>query len=105
MGFWGAGLAKYRWVCNRPGLVLSNRWNLLHRQDLGIYDQPRYQEGGTALRFVDATCITDDARVPVLFAPIDPVPSYSNFHVRRAPFMQALDALLAAHPGAIGAPP
>ncbi|WP_428374592.1 hypothetical protein [Lichenicoccus sp.] len=97
VGFWGAGLAKYRWVCNRPGLVLSNGWNLRHRQDLGIYDQPRYQEGGTDLRFIDAGCITDDAAALVLFAPIDPVPSYSNFHVAREPLMRELDAMLADH--------
>ncbi len=97
VGFWGAGFAKYRWVCNRPGLVLSNAWNLLHRQDVGIYHEPRYQEGGSELRFIDPACVTDDPAAPLLFAPIDPVPSYSNFHVSRAPLMQELDAMLAAH--------
>ena len=100
VGFWGAGLAKYRWACNLPGLVLSSAWNLRHRQDLGIYDAPRFQEGGTALAMIESACITDDPAAPVLFAPIDPMPSYSNFRVERAPLMRALDAMLAAHTSA-----
>ena len=36
-GGWGAGLAKYRWVCNKPGLLLTGEWNLRHREDLHIY--------------------------------------------------------------------
>ena len=102
VAFWGAGLAKYRWACNRPGLVLSNRWNLTQRGDLDIYHAPRYQEAGAAIRFIDADLVTDDAAAPVLFAPVDPVPSYSNFHLEMTGLLAALDAMLAAHTPAAG---
>ena len=97
VAFWGAGLAKYRWACNRPGLVLSNRWNLTQRGDLDIYHAPRYQEAGAAIRFIDAELVTDDAAAPVLFAPVDPVPSYSNFRLEMAGLRAALNAMIAEH--------
>ena len=34
---WGAALAKYRWICNKPGLVLTSRWNLENLHELAIY--------------------------------------------------------------------
>ncbi len=97
VGFWGAGFAKYRWVCNRPGLALSNSWNLRHRGDLGIYHLPRYHEGGSELRFMDPGCIDDDASAPLLFAPTSPIPTYSNFSVDRACLIQELDMMIRSH--------
>ena len=47
----GAALAKYRWVCNTPGLVLTSRWNLEHRGDLRIYDSPAALEGSSEMLF------------------------------------------------------
>lgn len=94
---WGAGLAKYRWVCNRPGLVLSNFWNLRYRGDLGIYHAPRYQEGGTAIRFINQTFVTDLPEAPVMFSPVNPVPAYSNFRVDRDGLLQELDSMIKDH--------
>ena len=59
VSIWGASLAKYRWVCNKPGFVLSNRTNLLHREALHIYDAPRYMEDPTPVTFVDPELVTD----------------------------------------------
>ena len=97
VAFWGAGLAKYRWVCNRPGLVLSSRWNLMHRDDLGIYHQPRYQEAGAPLAFIDASQVTDMHEAPVLFSPHNPVPTYSNFSIAPDALRQAIDAMINEH--------
>ena len=97
IAFWGAGLAKYRWACNRPGLVLSSKWNLRHREDLHIYDAPRYQEGGAAMRFLDHEAVTDLPDAPVRFAPGDPVPAYSNFQVDLPALREALDGMIAEH--------
>lgn len=47
----GAALAKYRWLCNTPGLVVSSRWNLEHRKDLHIYDAPAALEGTSEMLF------------------------------------------------------
>ncbi len=97
VAFWGAGLAKYRWVCNRPGLVLSNLWNLRHRGDLDIYHAPRYQEAGAPIRFIDEAAITDIPEAPVLFAPVNPIPVYSNFRVDPQRLRDALDGMIAEH--------
>jgi len=98
VAFWGAGLSKYRWVCNRPGLVLSNQWNLSQRGDIDIYHAPRYQEGGSAIRFIDAASIADLPQAPVLFAPVaNPAPFYSNFHVDPEGLRRELDAMIAEH--------
>ncbi len=94
---WGAGLAKYRWVCNRPGLVLSNLWNLRHRGDLDIYHAPRYQEAGAPIRFIDAAYVTDVPEAPVLFAPGNPVPLYSNFRVDPGGLRHELDGMIREH--------
>ncbi len=48
---WGAALAKYRWVCNTPGLTTVGRWNLEHRHDLSIYHHPGAMENPTPLLF------------------------------------------------------
>ena len=94
---WGAGLAKYRWVCNRPGLVLSNLWNLRHRGDLDIYHAPRYQEAGASIRFIDAAYVTDVPEAPVLFSPGNPVPLYSNFRVDPGGLRLELDGMIREH--------
>ena len=84
VSIWGASLAKYRWVCNKTGLVISSRDNLLHRGDLHIYDAPRTMEAPTRLRFIDPDAVTDRPDVPLL---VDVAPgnaSFFNFQVDEA---------------------
>ncbi len=84
VSIWGASLAKYRWVCNKTGLVISSRDNLLHRGDLHIYDAPRTMEAPSRLRFIDPDAVTDRPDVPLL---VDVVPgnaSFFNFQVDEA---------------------
>ncbi len=81
VSIWGASLAKYRWVCNKTGLVISSRDNLLHRGDLHIYDAPRTMEAPTRLRFIDPDAVTDRRDAPLL---VDVAPgnaSFFNFEV------------------------
>lgn len=59
VSIWGASLAKYRWVCNTPGYVLTGRTNLLHRGDLHIYDDPKYMQDPSPLLFADPELVTD----------------------------------------------
>ncbi len=56
---WGAALAKYRWICNKPGLVLTGRWNLLHRGDLPIYHGPAYNQDPSEMWFNDPDTAED----------------------------------------------
>ena len=110
VALWGAGLAKYRWVANRPGLIVTSRWNLENKGDLHLYDVEAYMECPTPLVFVPGDVVQDVPHAPML-VPFEH-PSYSNFtldlnamrsHVRA--FLAALDgspsvlAALAVRPG------
>ncbi len=110
VALWGAGLAKYRWVANRPGLIVTSRWNLENKGDLHLYNVEAYMEDPTPLAFVPGDVMQDLPSAPML-VPFDHA-SYSNFtfdpdamrsHVRA--FLAALDgppdalAALAVRPG------
>lgn len=92
---WGAGLAKYRWTCNKIGLVISSRSNLTSRHDLHIYDSPEFQEDPAPILYIDPMAVTDCPDAPVLFSPVNPVPaSYANFHVDCVQLIPQIDRLL-----------
>jgi|GEM_PF-2854263 len=100
LSIWGASLAKYRWVCNKPGLVVSSRANLLHRDDLHIYDAPRYMEQPATLLFADAEAVIDDPEAPRLVPVQAANPFFANFradHARiAAQFRDLLSEVLGA---------
>jgi len=82
VAFWGAGLAKYRWLANRPGLVVSSHWNLTTRGDLHIYDAPRWIEGAAPISFLNPDCVRDDPNAPRLMPHgAHLLESVANFHV------------------------
>ena len=58
---WGAALAKYRWVCNTPGLATVGRWNLENRHDLAIYHHPAAMDDPTPMYFNTVEAVTDVA--------------------------------------------
>nr|WP_321985544.1 hypothetical protein [uncultured Lichenicoccus sp.] len=99
LSIWGASLAKFRWVCNKPGLVITSRANLLERGDLHIYDAPRYMELPTTLLFTDRDAVEDDADAPKLVPVSRDDPLFANFradHARvLAQFAGLIDAQLA----------
>ena len=81
ISIWGASLAKFRWVCNKPGLAVSSRANLLHRDDLHIYDLPRYMEDPTQLLMADPASVTDEPAAPRLVPVALDNPFFANFRV------------------------
>ncbi len=88
---WGAALAKYRWICSKPGLVVTGRWNLLHRSDLAIYHGEAFNERPAAMWFNEAGTVEDvvdagEADVTRL--------ERSNFRVDMAALQRQLVALL-----------
>lgn len=100
VAIWGAGLAKYRWVCNKPGLIVTGRWNRLERVDLRIYDQPDYMESPTPVVFAPPTLVEDRPESPLLvdyraMADQDPR-SYCNFKLDHAAFRPLLRNFIAA---------
>ena len=110
VALWGAGLAKYRWVANKPGFVVTSRWNLENKGDLQIYDAAAYMADPTPLAYVRSDVVRDLPGAPMLVPFEDP--TYYNFtfdpdalrgQIRA--FLTALDgppealAVLARRPG------
>ena len=91
---WGASLAKFRWVCNKPGLVVSSQANLLHRDDLHIYDSERTMEAPTALLFADPACVVDDPEAPRLVPVSLDNPFFANFRLDHARVLAQFATLL-----------
>jgi hypothetical protein len=57
---WGAALAKYRWVCNKPGLVITGKWNLSNRRDLAIYHGTQFNQDPSEMWLNDPSTVEDD---------------------------------------------
>lgn len=98
IAIWGAGLAKYRWVCNIPGLLLTNRWNLNHLGDRFIYHHPDKMENPTPLVFISEDAVEDmpDAELAVRLGD-DFIPSICNFWIDETKAMAAIDDMLHEH--------
>ncbi|WP_419731036.1 hypothetical protein [Lichenicola sp.] len=98
IAIWGAGLAKYRWVCNIPGLLLTNRWNLTHLGDRFIYHHPDAMEAPTPLVFIPEDAVEDlpDAELVVRLGD-GFIPSICNFRIDETKAMAAIDAVLKEH--------
>jgi len=94
IALWGAGLAKYRWVANKPGLIITSRWNLQNKADLNIYETPRYMADPTPVTYVPAEVIEDQPAAPML-VPFEQ-PSYFNFTYDDAAMRQHVSAFLRA---------
>ncbi len=105
LSVWGASLAKFRWVSNKPGLVVSSQANLLHRDDLHIYDDPHYMEAPTRLLFADPAAVVDEPDATRL-VPVGPGnPFFANFRVDHgrvlAQFRVMLDEVMARAKGPV----
>ena len=92
---WGAGLAKYRWVCNIPGLIITNGWNLANLGDLHLYDSPHTMEEPSPVRFIAPDAVEDlpEAELVVPLGP-DFIPSICNFRIDIAKAMRTVDDTL-----------
>lgn len=104
LSVWGASLAKFRWVCNKPGLVISSQANLLHRDDLHIYDMAQYMETPTTLLFADPAAVVDEPEAPRLVPVSLGNPFFANFRVDHgrvlAQFRELVTETMAASPAA-----
>ena len=57
---WGAALAKYRWICNKPGFVMTNRPILANPiGDIMIYHHSDYMESPSKLAFIALDKVSD----------------------------------------------
>lgn len=94
---WGAGLAKYKWICNKPGVVFTSRWNLLNKADLHIYDLDRYREDVVPSVYLTADCVTDEGVDGVnTRVPNGMEHTYANFSVDVDKLIQVIDNFIAS---------
>lgn len=94
---WGAGLAKYRWIANCPGVVLSNSWNAKHRSDFDIYTAPEFMENPSPVLLIAPDKIVDDPNtgdLVMLNPPDQPVEGALNFTVAVADVIPLLRELM-----------
>ncbi len=96
VAMWGAGLAKYRWVCNKPGYVLTSQWNLAQRADLSIYDHPGFMENPNKLYWVDPVFVTDIPEAPRLVGKSNHA-QWANFSITEAPVIEAIVQAIGMH--------
>jgi hypothetical protein len=95
---WGAGLAKYRWVINSPGLVVAGRRFLQSAGEdtVHLYDSRKFMESPTPLTFFSIDDVEDDPDSPTVIALKDP--RRTNFRVRRQSIQRRLlQALASGH--------
>ena len=94
VSIWGASLAKYRWVCNKTGLVVTSRSNLMQRADLHIYDGPRFMETPTRLRFIEPDLVEDQPESPLLVNVAPGQTSFFNFRLDEARLFPQVDEMI-----------
>jgi hypothetical protein len=56
---WGAGLAKYRWICNIPSYVLVSQYCHKHKNDIMIYSDMKFMESPSRMVFSPLDIVTD----------------------------------------------
>ncbi len=79
IAIWGAGLAKYRWLANKPGYVISSRYHLLNPAEMSIYQTPQIMESPTDLVYTAAEYVRDDPDAWQLI-PVEG-PRHVSFHL------------------------
>lgn len=91
----GSGLAKYRWVCNTPGLIITNRASFETNGEMRIYESP-IMEKSSPLWFLEPNFIEDMPDSPTLVPlPGDqPVEWNCNFRVREEGLFAHISAML-----------
>lgn len=52
---WGAGLAKSKWISNKPGVVYSNQYVINSKYDLRIYDTPAFRENSFSCSYLSGS--------------------------------------------------
>jgi hypothetical protein len=92
---WGAGLAKYRWVCNQRGLVVAGERFFRHAgaRTVHLYDSPAFMEDPTTVDFISPDDVTDDPEAPLLIG-LKGDPNRVNYRVRPEALRECLVKLV-----------
>lgn len=98
ISLWGGGLAKYCWVCNKPGLAITSAWNLANHGELHIYDSEDEVEDPQQIDFLPAEFIEDAPDAPLLVTyPSHRPGSLMNFKVDPTGAFPIIRRLLVRH--------
>jgi hypothetical protein len=89
---WGAGLAKYKWVANAEGCIISSRSVLESKGDLRIYDSTEFLENATPFYYYPADRIVDVGAHTHMIAIADH--DRNDFDVDKALFAQSMREII-----------
>ena len=78
---WGAGLAKYKWVANAPGCIVSSKAVLTRKTDVHIYDHEEFREGATLCDYFPWESVLDDPTAQQLIAVGQNAADRDNFDI------------------------
>ncbi|WP_445396781.1 hypothetical protein [Zobellella sp. An-6] len=56
---WGAGMVKYKWISNKPGIVFSSSNVLRNKKDINIYDSEVYRESCQPSVYIPSSMVQD----------------------------------------------
>ena len=63
LSHWGAGLAKYKWIANKPGMIITNNAMLARSakksSDLFLYDTERNREDASSSAYISIDMVED----------------------------------------------
>lgn len=72
IAFWGAGLAKSRWIANLPTFIITSAYNLANLTDKMIYSSEEFMENPSISAFASADIVHDCSDEPILIGEIQP---------------------------------
>lgn len=87
---WGAGLSKYKWCANLPGVIFTNKKALKSKLDLFIYEDGKYREGATKCSYVEESYIEDEAAITSIIE--DKYNHRDNFQLDISGVIKALES-------------
>lgn len=56
---WGAGMVKYKWINNKPGIVFSSSNVLRNKKDINIYDSEVFRESCLPSVYIPSAMVQD----------------------------------------------
>jgi hypothetical protein len=91
--FYGTGLAKYRWACNKTGLVVTSQWTLHNQGHLHIYESD-FLEDPSPIYFLPEEHVEDLPDAPLLVPEPGNPPARWNFRVKDEGLFASVKELL-----------
>lgn len=97
VAIWGAGIALYHWICDKPGIAITSNWILTnHPADVRVYSD--YREHPQPIEILPGEFVEDAPSAPLLISHVVHPPGFlMNFHVRTSGLYPLLDKYFAQY--------